>query len=63
MPTRPDHRTRIVEPALWLFALAVLLFASRARLLWASGTHSWLWPFALWAGVILAGALVNRRSD
>jgi hypothetical protein len=61
--TRPDNRTRIVEPALWVFGLAVLIFASRARLLWASGVHSWLWPFGLWAAVILVGAVVNRRTD
>jgi hypothetical protein len=63
MSNRPDHRTRVVEPALWVFGLAGLVFVSRARLLWASGAHSWLWPFGLWAAVILLGAVVNRRSD
>ena len=63
MPHRHDHRTRIVEPALWVFGRALLVFASRARLLWADGQHSWLWPFGLWAVVILVGALVNRRTD
>lgn len=62
MPTR-DNRTRVLEPALWVFGLAVLVFASRARFLWASGRHGWLWPFGLWAAVIVVGALVNRRSD
>ena len=63
MSSRPDHRTRVIEPALWVFGLAVLVFASRARMLWADGRHSWLWPFGLWALVILLGAIVNRRSD
>ena len=63
MPSRPDNRTRAVEPALWVFGLGVLLFASRGRLLWAGGGHSWLWPFALWAALIVLGAVVNRRSD
>ncbi len=63
MSPRPDHRTRSIEPALWVFGLAVLVFASRARLVWADGRHSWLWPFGLWAAVILLGAVVNRRTD
>ena len=64
MPTpRPDNRPHAVEPALWVFGLAVLVFASRARFLWASGGHGWLWPFVLWALVILLGAVVNRRTD
>jgi hypothetical protein len=63
MPTRPDPRTRVVEPALWVFGLVGLVFATRARFLWASGLHSWLWPFGLWACAILLGAVVNRRSD
>jgi hypothetical protein len=62
-PTPPEHRTRTVEPALWVFGLACLVLASRARLLWASGQHGWLWPFGLWAAVILLGAVVNRRAD
>jgi hypothetical protein len=62
-PTPPEHRTRTVEPALWVFGLACLVFASRARLLWANGQHGWLWPFGLWAAVILVGAVVNRRTD
>lgn len=59
----PDHRARVLEPALWVFALGLVVFASRARLTWASGNHGWLWPFGLWLLVILAGALVNRRTD
>ena len=63
MPNRPEPRTRVIEPALWVFGLAVLVLASRARLLWADGRHSWLWPFGLWAAVILVGVVVNRRTD
>jgi hypothetical protein len=62
-PTPQEHRTRTVEPALWVFGLACLVFASRARLLWADGHHGWLWPFGLWAAVILLAAVVNRRMD
>jgi hypothetical protein len=62
-PTPIDHRPRIIEPALWVFGLAVLVFASRARLLWANGQHSWFWPFGLWAFVIVLSAVVNRRTD
>jgi len=63
MPNRPETRTRVVEPALWVFGLGLLVFVSRARLLWADGQHSWLWPFGLWAAIILVGAVVNRRTD
>jgi hypothetical protein len=63
MATRPERRTRVVEHALWAFGLAALLFASRARTVWANGRHGWLWPFGLWALVIVIGAVVNRRSD
>lgn len=63
MSTPTDQRTRVVEPALWVFGLVVLVFASRARFLWASGLHSWLWPFGLWACAIVLGAVVNRRSN
>ncbi len=63
MSSRPDRRTRVTEAAWWVFGLAVLVCASRARMLWADGRHSWLWPFGLWALVILLGAVVNRRSD
>ncbi len=63
MATSPDHRPHVVEPALWVFGLAVLVFASRARLVWANGRHGWLWPFGIWALLILIGAVVNRRTD
>jgi len=63
MPHRPAPRKRVVESALWVFGLGLLVFASRARLLWADGHHSWLWPFGLWAAVILVGAVINRRTD
>jgi hypothetical protein len=63
MPTPADHRKRIVEPALWVFGLGVLIFASRARLMWAEGTRAWLWPFGLWLALIVIGAVVNRRTD
>jgi len=63
MPNRPAPRMRVVESALWVFGLGLLVFASRARLLWADGHHSWLWPFGLWAAVILVGAVINRRTD
>lgn len=63
MPTSPEHRNRVIEPALWLFCLALVIFGSRARLLWADGHHGWLWPFALWLAVIVIGAVVNRQTD
>jgi hypothetical protein len=63
MSNRPEQRQRIVEPALWVFGVGLLVFVSRGRLVWASGTHSWLWPFVLWGALIALGAVVNRRSD
>ena len=63
MSSRPDPRPHVAEPSLWVFALGVLAFASGARLWWANGQHGWLWPFGLWALVIVLGAVVNRRTD
>ncbi|HXX29893.1 MAG TPA: hypothetical protein VEJ89_04185 [Myxococcaceae bacterium] len=63
MATPPDPRARIAEPALWVFGVGVLVFATRARLVWADGAHGWLLPFGLWLALILLGAIVNRRTD
>ncbi len=59
----PPDRSRPPELALWTFGVAAVLFLTRARLLWADGTHSWLLPFALWAGVIALGAWAARRTE
>lgn len=56
----PDHRPR----AAWLLAMAVLVFATPLRALWARPDAPWWAPFLPWLLlVIAAAALATRRVE
>lgn len=48
--------------SLFVFAVAVLLFASPVRRLWLAEGRPWYLPFAVWLGVIVLGGWAARRG-
>lgn len=58
----PPDKSRAAEPALWAFAVSLVLLISPVRSLWAVPEHGWLAPFLLWLGVICLGAWAIHRG-
>ncbi len=63
-PHTGNHRPRIGRgPLAWVsFAIATLILASPLNLVWARPELGWVFPFVLWAGIIVLGALLARRG-
>jgi len=59
----PPDKSRAAEPALWAFAVAVVVIAGPARSLWANPERGWLAPFVVWVAVILLGAWAVHRAS
>jgi hypothetical protein len=57
----PPDKSRAAEPALWAFAVAVVVLAGPARVLWADPARGWLAPFLVWSLVIGLGAWAVHR--
>lgn len=60
MALQPD-RGRTSDLALLLFGVGLVIFVSRARIVWADGRKHWLLPFVLWLGLIALGAWAAWR--
>ena len=63
--TLPPDRPRSSDVALLLFGVGLLIFVSRARVLWANSERHWLTPFALWLLLIVVaiGVSLRRKSN
>ena len=59
----PPDKSRAAEPALWAFAVSVVLLVGPVRSLWAAPERGWLAPFLLWLGVICLGAWAIHRPS
>ena len=59
----PPDKSRAAEPALWAFALSLVLFAGPARFLWAAPGRGWAAPFVVWLLVIGLGAWAVHRTS
>lgn len=59
----PPDKSRAAEPALWAFAVALVLLVGPARVLWAEPARGWLAPFLLWLVVIGLGAWAVHRAS
>ena len=57
----PPDKSRATEPALWAFAVSLVLLVGPARVLWAAPERGWLAPFLLWMAVIGVGAWAIHR--
>ena len=59
----PPDKSRAAEPALWAFAVSLVLLAGPARVLWAAPGRGWAAPFVLWTLVIVLGAWAVHRAS
>ena len=59
----PPDKSRAAEPALWAFAVSLVLLIGPVRSLWGTPGHGWLAPFLLWLGVICLGAWAVHRTS
>jgi hypothetical protein len=59
----PPDKSRAAEPALWAFALTLVLLIGPARVLWAEPARGWLAPFLLWLAIIGLGAWIVHRPS
>jgi len=59
----PPDKSRAVEPALWVFAVSLVVLAGPARVLWADPARGWLAPFCVWIAVIGLGAWAVHRTS
>jgi len=59
----PPDKSRVVEPALWVFAVALVLLTGPVRVLWATPERGWTAPFLLWAALIGLGAWAVHRGS
>jgi hypothetical protein len=57
----PPDKSRSAEPALWVFAVALVLLLGPARALWAAPARGWLAPFIAW--VVIIGAWAVHRTS
>jgi len=57
----PPDKSRAAEPALWAFAVSLVLLAGPARTLWAAPDRGWAAPFLVWLAVIVLGAWAVHR--
>lgn len=61
MPTPPPGE-RSLDLSLLVFGIALLVFASPLRLVWADTGRPWYLPFALWLAVNLLVLWAARSS-
>jgi hypothetical protein len=59
----PPDKSRAAEPALWAFAVSLVLLVGPVRSLWAAPERGWLAPFLLWLFVICLGAWAVHRPS
>jgi len=59
----PRDGRRYLDGAIIAFALALLLFAPPLFSAWARPGAPWYLPYAVWLGVIVLTALVQRLRD
>jgi hypothetical protein len=59
----PPDKSRATEPALWAFAVSLVLLVGPARVLWAAPARGGLAPFVLWVVVIVLGAWAVHRPS
>jgi hypothetical protein len=59
----PPDKSRAVEPALWAFAVSLVLMVGPVRTLWATPEGGWILPFVLWLLIIGLGAWAVHRAS
>lgn len=59
----PPDKSRAAEPALWAFAVCLVLLVGPVRSLWAAPERGWLAPFLVWLAVICLGAWAVHRPS
>jgi len=59
----PPDKSRAAEPALWAFAVSLVLLAGPVRALWATPERGWAAPFLVWVVVIAIGAWAVHRAS
>jgi hypothetical protein len=59
----PPDKSRAAEPALWAFAVSLVLLAGPARVLWAAPERGWAAPFVVWGLVIGLGVWAVHRAS
>jgi hypothetical protein len=59
----PPDKSRAAEPALWAFAVSLVVLAGPARFLWADPHRGWFAPFLVWMAVIGLGAWAVHRTS
>ena len=60
---RYEDVLRAVEPALWAFAVSLVLLVGPVRALWATPEAGWILPFVLWLLIIGLGAWAVHRAS
>ncbi len=59
----PPEKSRPTEPALWAFAVSVVVLAGPVRTLGAAPGRGWAAPFLAWLVVIGLGAWAAHRAS